>query len=98
MPRQRTHHRSVSYYVYSDDFPQALENFKEASGLSWAEIARRLGTSVMTIWRWRCDGIRPNFRNLLAFQELAKSMGLGHLLPTIEVRYVPVRTGRPFPG
>ena len=53
---------------------------------------------VMTLWRWRYDGIRPNFRNLLAFQELAKSMGLGHLLPTIEVRYVPVRTGRPFPG
>ena len=49
MPRQRTHHRSVSYYVYSDDLPQALENFKEASGLSWAEIARRLGTSTMTL-------------------------------------------------
>ena len=98
MPRQRKHHRSVSYYAYSDDFPQALENFKEASGLSWAEIARRLGTSTMTIWRWRYDGIRPNFRNLLALQELAKSMRLGHLLPTIEVRYVPVRTGRPFPG
>ena len=78
--------------------PRPWRTSREASGLSWAEIARRLGTSVMTLWRWRYDGIRPNFRNLLAFQELAKSMGLGHLLPTIEVRYVPVRTGRPFPG
>ena len=98
MPRQRTHHRSVSYYVFPDDFPQALENFKEASGLSWAEMARRLGTSVMTIWRWRYDGIRPNAHHLLALQDLAKGMGLGHVLPKVRVRRVPVRTGRPFPG
>ena len=97
MPRQRTNHRSGAYYVYSDDFPQALERFKEASGMSWAEIARRLGTSTMTLWRWRYDGIRPNARNLLALQDLAESLGLGHLLPAIEVRHVPVRPGGPFP-
>ncbi len=97
MPRQRINHRSGTYYVYPNDFPQALESFKKASGMSWAEMARRLGTSTMTIWRWRYDGIRPNARHLLALQELAKSMGLGHLLPTVEMWGVPLRPGGPFP-
>ena len=98
MPRQCINHRSGTHYVYPDDFPQALENFKRASGMSWAEMARRLGTSTMTLWRWRYDGIRPNARHLLALQELAGSFGLGHLLPTVEVRLVPVRSGGPFSG
>lgn len=97
MPRQRINHRSGTYYVYPDDFAQALVAFKEAADMPWAEMARLLGTSTMTLWRWREDGIRPNARHLLALQELAKSRGLAHLLPTIEVRRVPVRPGGPFP-
>ena len=30
------------------------------SGLSWGEIARRLGTYRLTIRRWRYKGVRPN--------------------------------------
>ena len=41
MPRQRIHHSRVTYQV-PHDFPERLERFKEESGLSWAEIARRL--------------------------------------------------------
>ena len=42
MPRQRIHH-SRSTYDFPTDFPERLGRFKEESGLSWAEIARRLG-------------------------------------------------------
>ena len=31
------------------DFPQRLKRFKEESGLSWAEIARRLGADPKTV-------------------------------------------------
>ena len=43
MPRQRTQY-SRRTHVFPDDFPQRLERFKVESGLSWAGIARRLGT------------------------------------------------------
>lgn len=42
MPRQRIHH-TIETYDFPDDFAERLERFKEESGLSWAEIARRLG-------------------------------------------------------
>ena len=79
MPRQRTHHgRTV--YVVPDDFPQRLKRFQEESGLSWAEIARRIGTSPYTVWRWVQGGVRPHFRHLMALLELAENLGLAHLL------------------
>ena len=83
MPRQRTHHRRMAY-VLTDDFPQALERFREASGLTWAEIARLLGTSTLNLWRWR-GGVRPNAHHLLALQDLAEGMDLVHLLPAARV-------------
>ena len=95
MPRQRTHHRRRTY-PFPDDFPQRLKRFREASGLSWAEMARRIGTNALTVRRWREDGIRPNARHLLALQDLAGGMGLGHLLPPWRVRHAPVRTGGPL--
>ena len=42
MPRQRAHY-SRRTCVVPDNFPQRLRRFKEESGLSWSEIARRLG-------------------------------------------------------
>ena len=42
MPRQRIHHSRVTY-DFPEDFPARLERFRQESGLSWAEIARRLG-------------------------------------------------------
>ena len=86
MARKRVRQRKA-VYVLTGDFAQGLEAFKEASNLPWAEIARLLGTSVLNLWRWRKQGVQPNMRHLLALQELADSMGLGHLLPTARARF-----------
>ena len=78
MPRQRTHHTRI-VHVFMDDFPERLVRFKEESGLSWAEIARRLGTHPETVRRWRDRGVRPSAEHLMALLALANSLGLGHL-------------------
>ncbi|MYD52387.1 MAG: hypothetical protein F4W93_13045 [Dehalococcoidia bacterium] len=49
------------------------------------EIARRLGTSIISPWRWR-QGVQSNLHHLLALQYLADSMKLVHLLPGVRVR------------
>ena len=59
MPRQRTNY-SRRTYVIPDNFPQRLRRFKEESGLSWSEIARRLGTYRHTVWCWAEGRVRPN--------------------------------------
>ena len=51
MPRQRIHHSRITY-DFTQDFPERLERFKEESGLSWSEIARRIGTYRHTVGRW----------------------------------------------
>ena len=78
MPRQHTRHSRI-VYVFPEDFPQRLERFKEESGLSWAELARRLGTYPYTVDRWRNKGMRPHFRHLMALLDLAEDLGLLHL-------------------
>lgn len=85
MPRQHTNH-SRRVYVLPDDFPQRLRMFGEASGLSWAEIARRIETYPLTIRRWRDDGVRPSQRHQLALLALAESLGLGHIFTDWHVR------------
>ena len=69
MPRQRIHHTRETY-DFPDDFPERLKRFQEESGLSWAEIARRLGTYRPTVWRWAEGRVRPNFRHMKAPQDL----------------------------
>ena len=85
MPRKRARRGKKTICEMTGDFAEALEDFQKASGLTWAEIARRLGTSVVNLWRWR-KGVLPNMHHLLALQELADSMGLGHLLPRVRTR------------
>ena len=82
MPRKRVTRSTRTSHVLTGDFAQALEDFKEASGLTWAEIARLLGTSIVNLWRWR-QGVVPNTHHLLALQDLADGMGLGHLLRNV---------------
>lgn len=84
MPRRRRLPREV--HVFPEDFPQGLERLKEASGLTWTELARRLGTNSLTLRRWR-RGARPNALHLLALQGLAASLDLGHLLPVVGGRH-----------
>ena len=80
MPRQKMRHRR-GFYEFPDDFPVCLVRFKEASGLSWSELARRLGTSPLTLRRWAKHGVQPSAHYLLALQDLAEELGLAHLLP-----------------
>ena len=54
MPRQRTQYRRRTY-DFPDNFPERLKRFQEESGLSWSEIARRIGTYRHTVTR----GERP---------------------------------------
>ena len=84
MPRATRRIRKPSYAL-TEEFADALVQFKDASGLSWAEIARQLGTSTLNLWRWR-RGTYPNSHHLLALQDLAGSLGLAHLLPRARVR------------
>ena len=80
MPRQRlTYRRAV--HVFPEDFAESLERIKEASGLSWSELARRFGTDPLTLRRWRA-GIRPNAQHLLAIMAVARDLGVSHLLFT----------------
>ena len=78
MPRQRTRHSRITY-VLPDDFPQRLERFQEESGLSWSEIARRIGTYRHMVWRWKDRRVRLNNHHWKALVDLANSLGLGHL-------------------
>ena len=78
MPRQRTRHRRA-VRSYLDGFPESLERLKEATGLSWAELARRIGTDTLTLRRWR-GGVRPNSQHLLALMDLAGEMDLSDIL------------------
>lgn len=88
MPRKRVRRGERTAHVPTGDFAKALENFQDASGLTWAEIARRLHTNVVNLWRWR-QGVQPNIHHLLALQDLADGMGLGHLLPNVRTRRQP---------
>ena len=78
MPTQRIHH-SRETYGFPGDFPERLKRFQAESGLSWAEIARRLGADPLTIRRWRYKGVRPNLAHQVALLDLAEELGLGHI-------------------
>ena len=76
--------RPRAFYDYPDGFGEALERIREASGLTWAQLARELGTTPLNLWRWR-NGVRPNMEHVLALQDLARRLGLEHLLPRARV-------------
>ena len=80
MPKQRIHHSRITPQ-FPQDFPYRLVRFKEASGLSWAELARCLGTDPFTVRRWR-TGDRPNSQHLMALLDLVDQLDLQHSLTT----------------
>ena len=98
MPRQRTHHSRINY-KFPDDFPQRPERFREASGMTWAELSRRLGAHPHTVRRWGNDGVRPGTKHMMALLEPAASLGLDHLLtPGGKSAVCGHRNSRPEPG
>ena len=86
MPIRRSRYK-MSSHVFLKGFPEALERFKEASGLSWSEIARRVGTSTLVIRRWR-RGAHPSSEHLIALLNLAQDLGLAHLLQFVGARQI----------
>ena len=78
MPRQRILHQRETHDIPAD-FPDRLKRFQEESGLTWAEIARRIGTYPHTVWLWKEGKFRPNQHHMKAVQDLADSLGLGRL-------------------
>jgi len=79
MPRQRIDHGRRTY-LFPDDFPERLKRFQRESGLSWSEIARRVGTYRNTVSRWKEGKSRPNAHHQMALLDLADDLGLAHLL------------------
>ncbi len=82
MPRQKKTYRKGTQ-TFPDEFPRSIERLKDATGLTWRELAYRLGTNPLTLRRWRA-GARPNSQHLLALLSLAQETGLSHLLPFSE--------------
>ena len=78
MPRQQVDY-NIPTYGFPQDFPEHLNRFQRESGLSWSEIARRIGTYRHTVGRWKQSRGRPNFQHRRALLELAESLGLTHL-------------------
>ena len=64
---------------FPPEFPERLEKFVVASGLSWRGLARRLRVSARCVWRWKA-GTKPDPGHLVALFSLAAEMGLLHIL------------------
>ena len=87
------HHMAVTSPVVETQRPapasplplEAEGHLEEASGLTWSELARHLGTNPLTLRRWR-QGARPNALHLLALLQFAASLDLLHLLPLPNVQ------------
>ncbi len=81
MPRQRINHKGETNEV-PEDIPDRLKRFHETSGLSWSEIALRIGTYRYTVWRWKEGRTRPIHHYWQALLELAEDLGRVRLLPS----------------
>ncbi len=64
---------------FPPDFPDRLDAFRQAAGLSWRGLARRLKVNARTVWRWKA-GATPGSGHLVSLFRLAAGMGLLHLL------------------
>ncbi|MYB49327.1 MAG: hypothetical protein F4X72_08705 [Dehalococcoidia bacterium] len=72
---QKRVYRPVEYDLPTD-FAERLELFKEASGLSWKELARLMGVSLHRLRQWRNKGAAPNSAHLFLLMTIADVMGL----------------------
>ena len=74
MGRQRRVHRPVRF-DFPEDFPQRLERFRAAGGMTWRSLARCLGVSPHRLREWR-KGAAPGSTHLFLLLTLADRMGL----------------------
>ena len=65
------------------DFPERLERFRQAAGLTWRGLARLLEVNARLVRRWKA-GAKPGPGHLVNLFDLAAGMGLLHiLLPSV---------------
>ncbi len=62
-----------------EDFHQRLERLRNAAGISWRGLARRLRVSVRSVRRWKA-GMQPSPGHLFSLFTTAEEMGLLHIL------------------
>ena len=79
MGRRQQHLYRLEASRLPPDFADRLNQFREAAGLSWRELARLLRVNVRSVHRWR-NGAQPNAGHLFALFEVAVELGLLHLL------------------
>ena len=83
MGRQQEWVYHVEPEEFPQDFPERLERFRQAAGLSWRGLARRLKVNARIVRRWRA-GAKPGSGHLVNLFDLAAGMGLLHiLLPSV---------------
>ena len=83
MGRQQELVYHVRREEFPRDFPERLEDFVEAAGLTWRELSRRLKVNARLVRRWRA-GAKPGSGHLVNLFDLAAGMGLLHiLLPSV---------------
>lgn len=64
---------------FPEPFPERLDLLRQAAGLSWAEMARRLKINSRIVRRWRL-GAKPNSAHLYSLLNFAAGEGLLHVL------------------
>ena len=57
-----------------NDFPDRLERFKKATGLTWAGLAAKIGVDYKQMYRWR-NGVEPSGGALHALYTYAAQLG-----------------------
>ena len=76
-------HRQWVYHIepeeFPPDFPERLDAFRQAAGLSWRGLARLLKVNARLVFRWKA-GTVPGSGHLVSLFRLAAGMGLLHLL------------------
>ena len=83
MGRQQELVYHVKREEFPRDFPDRLEGFVKAAGLTWRELSRRLRVNARLVRRWRA-GAKPGSGHLVNLVDLAAGMGLLHiLLPSV---------------
>ena len=79
MGRRQQHVCRLEPPQFPADFPERLDEFRRAAGLSWRELARLLQVNVRSVHRWR-RGARPDAGRLYSLFELAEERGRLHIL------------------
>ena len=83
MGRQQQWVYHVEPEEFPQDFPERLDRFRQAAGLTWRGLARLLKINARSVRRWKA-GTRPGPGHFVSLLNLAAERGLLHiLLPSV---------------